>query len=66
VPLHGGGGDIEWNGLSDAEEPGEFQQGQVQDPAPGEDQPNAPVQAGVDLLGSSSAERDWECWWMTG
>jgi len=30
----------------------------VQGPAPGEEQPQAPGQAGVDLLESSSAERD--------
>jgi len=39
------------------EEPDEVQQGQVQGPAPGEEQPDAPVQAGADLLESSSAER---------
>ena len=48
------------------EEPDEVQQGQVQGPAPGEEQPQAPGQAGAELLESSSAERDWECWWMTG
>jgi len=48
------------------EEPAEVQQGQGQDPAPGEEQPQAPVQAGADLLESSSVERDWECWGMTG
>jgi len=40
------------------EEPHEVQQGQLQGPAPGEEQPQAPVQAGADLLESSSAERD--------
>ena len=40
------------------EEPDEVQQGQVQGPAPGEEQPQAPVQAGTDLLESSSVERD--------
>jgi len=30
----------------------------VQGPAYGEEQPHAPVQAGADLLGNSSAERD--------
>jgi len=40
------------------EEPGEVQPGQGQGPAPGEEQPQAPVQAGVDLLESSSVERD--------
>jgi len=40
--------------------------GQGQRPAPGEEQPQAPVQAGADLLKSSSAERDWECWGTTG
>ena len=40
------------------EEPDEVQQGQVQGPAPGEEQPHALVQAGADLLESSSAERD--------
>jgi len=40
------------------EEPDEVEQGQVQGPAPGEEQPQAPVQAGADLLESSSAERD--------
>jgi len=48
------------------EEPDGAQQGQGQGPAPGEEQPQAPVQAGVDLLESSSAERDWECWGTTG
>ena len=43
------------------EEPDGVQQGQGQGPAPGEEQPQAPVQAGADLLESSSAERDWEC-----
>jgi len=33
---------------------------------PGEEQPQAPVQAGADLLESSSVERDWECWGTTG
>jgi len=46
-----------------AEEPDEVQ---GQGPAPGEEQPQAPVQAGADLLGSSSVERDWECWGTTG
>ncbi|TRZ07142.1 hypothetical protein HGM15179_019963 [Zosterops borbonicus] len=36
----------------------EVQQRQVQGPAPGEEQPHAPVQAGGDLLESSSAEKD--------
>jgi len=36
----------------------EIQQGLVQGPAPGEEQPHAPVQAGTDLLESSSVERD--------
>jgi len=40
------------------EEPDGVQQGQVQGPAPGEEQPHGPVQAGVDLLESSSTERD--------
>jgi len=40
------------------EEPDEVQQGQVQGPAPGEEQHHAPVQAGADLLESSSVERD--------
>jgi len=31
-----------------------------------EEQPQAPVQAGAELLESSSAERDWECWGTTG
>jgi len=48
-----------------AEEPDEIQQGQVQGPAPGEEQPQAPVQAGVDLLESSSVQRAWECWGTT-
>jgi len=47
-------------------EPDEVQQGQVQGPAPEEEQPQAPGQAGTDLLESSSAERDWECWGTTG
>jgi len=41
-----------------AEEPGEVQQGQAQGAAPGQDQPHAAVQAGADLLESSSVERD--------
>ena len=40
------------------EEPDEIQQGQMQGPAPGEEQPHTPVQAGADLLESSSVERD--------
>ena len=48
------------------EEPDEVQPGQGQGPAPGEEQPQAPGQAGAALLGSSSAERDWECWGTTG
>ena len=48
------------------EEPDEVQQGQGQGAAPGEEQPQAPVKAGADLLGSSSVERDWECWGTTG
>ena len=39
---------------------------QVQGPAPGEEEPQAPGQAGAELLESSSAERDWECWGTTG
>jgi len=35
-------------------------------PVSGEEQPQAPAQAGADLLESSSAERDWECWGTTG
>jgi len=43
-------------GELDAEEPDKIQQGQVQDPAPGEEQPHAPVQtwggpAGEQLYG---------------
>jgi len=48
------------------EEPDEVQQGQGQGPAPGKEQPQAPAQAGAELLESSSAERDWECWGTTG
>jgi len=40
------------------EEPDEVQQGQAQGPAAGEEQPQAPVQAGAALLESSSVERD--------
>ena len=40
------------------EEPDEVHQGQGQGPAPGEEQPQTPVQAEVDLLESSSVERD--------
>jgi len=40
------------------EEPDEVQPGQGQGPAPGEEQPQAPAQAGAELLESSSAERD--------
>ena len=48
------------------EEPDEVQPGQGQGPAPGEEQSQAPVQAGTDLRESSSVERDWECWGTTG
>jgi len=48
------------------EEPDEVQPGQGQGPAPGEEQPQAPGQDGAELLESSSAERDWECWGTTG
>jgi len=40
------------------EEPDEVQQRQMQGPVPGEEQPHASVQAGADLLESSSVERD--------
>ena len=40
------------------EGPDGVQQGPVQGPAPGEGQPHAPVRAGGDLLGGSSAEKD--------
>jgi len=40
------------------EEPDEVPQGQGQGPAPGEEQPQAPVQAWAALLESSSVERD--------
>ncbi|TRZ11909.1 hypothetical protein HGM15179_015203 [Zosterops borbonicus] len=40
------------------EEPSEIQQRQMQGPAPGEEQAQAPAQAGGDLLGSSSVEKD--------
>jgi len=40
------------------EKPDEVQQGQMQGSAPEEEQPHTPVQAGADLLESSSAERD--------
>ena len=49
-----------------AEEPDGVQPGQGQGPASGAEQPQAPVQAGAELLESSSAERDWECWGTTG
>ena len=38
-------------------EPREIQQEQVQGPAPGEEQPQAPVQAGAELLESGSVEK---------
>jgi len=41
-----------------SEAPDEVQQGQVQGPVPGEEQPHAPVELGVDMLESSHAERD--------
>jgi len=41
-----------------AEEPDEVQQGQVQGPTRGEEQPHAPVQARADLLESSCVDRD--------
>jgi len=47
-----------WAGELGREEPDEVQQGRVQGPAPGQEQPHAPVQAGADLLESSSVERD--------
>ena len=40
------------------EEPSEIQQRQMPGPAPGEEQAQAPAQAGADLLGGSSAEKD--------
>jgi len=49
---------MELAGELGGKEPHEVQQGQVQ--GPGEEQPHAPVQAGADLLESSSAERDLE------
>jgi len=42
----------------DREESPEVEQAQVQGPAPGEEQPHAPVQAWADLLESVSAEKD--------
>jgi len=43
-------------GELDGKEPDEIQQGQVQGPAPGEEQPQ--YRLGADLLESSSVERD--------
>jgi len=43
-----------------------FNKGKGRVLAPGQEQPQASVQAGADLLESSSAERDWECWGTTG
>jgi len=40
------------------EEPDAVQQGQVQGPAPGKEQPTHQYRLGADLLESSSAERD--------
>ncbi|KAF4803364.1 hypothetical protein TURU_016938 [Turdus rufiventris] len=40
------------------EKPNEAQQGQVLGPAPGEEQPQVPAQAGAQLLQSSSVEKD--------
>jgi len=46
------------------EEPDKVQQGQGQGgPSPGKEQPQAPVQAGADLLESSSAETDLGVLW---
>ncbi|TRZ22368.1 hypothetical protein HGM15179_004743 [Zosterops borbonicus] len=42
----------------DKEEPSEIQQRQVQGPAPGTEQPQAPAQPWAALLGSSSEEKD--------
>jgi len=47
------------------EEPDEVQQRQMQGLAPGDEQPQAPGQAGAELLESSSAERDLVCSWTT-
>ncbi|RMB94463.1 hypothetical protein DUI87_29274 [Hirundo rustica rustica] len=52
-----------WEGPGQAGEMGreelaEVQQGQVQGPAPGEEQPQAPAQAGAHLRGGSSADKD--------
>ncbi|KAF4793621.1 hypothetical protein TURU_109768 [Turdus rufiventris] len=45
-------------GELDREETSEIQQRQMYDPAPGEEQPQAPAQAGGDLLESNSVEKD--------
>ncbi|KAF4793620.1 hypothetical protein TURU_109766 [Turdus rufiventris] len=42
----------------EGEETSEIQQSQVQGPAPEEEQPQAPAQAGGDLLESSSVEKN--------
>jgi len=48
------------------EEPDEVQQGQMQGPAPGEEQPHASVQAWANLLGAALRRGTWVSWWMTG
>ena len=32
----------------------------------GRNNPRHQYRLGVDLLESTSVERDWECWWTTG
>lgn len=46
-------------------EPFKIQQRQGQAPAPGEEQPQAPAQAGGDLLESNSVEKDLGVLWTT-
>ncbi|TRZ14525.1 hypothetical protein HGM15179_012589, partial [Zosterops borbonicus] len=51
-------GGAQRDGKTGREEPSEIQQRQVQGPAPGAEQPQAPAQPWAALLGSSSEEKD--------
>jgi len=43
-----------------------FSKGKCRDLQLGRNNPMHQYRLGVDLLQSSSVERDWECWWTTG
>lgn len=51
-------------GETGSQKPHEVQQGELQSPAPGVEQPQAPpIYAGAVWLENSLTERSWESWW---